>query len=1181
MSRTFRDCLLQAALMALAAIVLPSPLAAQGTRATLTGTVLDPTGAAVPGATVTVRNTETGVRTSTTTTSTGTYTLPHLEAGTYTLTVTADGFRTASRENVILRVAQTLTVNVTLELGAVTEEVTVTGAPPLLEAGTAEIGRYVSEVEYDSWPIMVTNGQRQLIDFAFRSLPGTVGGRWAGTVNGGQSHSFEILVEGISVGRMDLAGSSLHEMSPSADAVNEFKLQTGTISAQYNGTQTAVANFRMKSGTNELHGSGYFYWQDQHLKANSFANNARGKPKSPFSQKNWGYSVGGPVYIPKVYDGRNKTFWFTNLEDTSFKDLTISGMGITLPTRAFKRGDFSRLFDPSFTGIAKSGTVVGTDALGRPVVFGQIYDPATTRVAPDGSVIRDPFPGNIIPKDRWSQVARAVVEDVGITDPELEDEMLRNTPKFAKGTPVLDLRSYGFKVDHHFNERHRLSTYFNRNTRIRFIRASWPPLDGPPTQPLQRQTIRSYIVRASEDWTISPTVLNHFAAGYNRFMNANVSAVLNEGWAEKIGIKNTSPAHFPRFNFSGRPHQGGSVSDRNMFGSSSTASHWHGSYIIQDDLSVVRGSHSLRFGTEYRRYYFITRNPSGSGTYNFSPEQTHLPGFSTETGHAFASFLLGAVRSASRTVVALTPGIRQPQWAFYVSDDWKVTPKLALNLGLRWETVGGFWEVTNRMSTIDLDRPNPAADGRPGAYVFIDEIGRKSFQNRYSKLFSPRFGFSYMVSDKMVIRGGYALLNMPPLRNNWSFGMVTRGFSAPINVFAGTSSTGFPDDPVMNLDDPFPDLEAPLPNKDPGQGLFQGLDIVRPDSNRLPYTQNWNFTIQYQLPAQFVLETAYVGNKGTRLWTRGFGSVNSLPTSVLALGDTLRDQVRKHPEFKPYPSFPDNQNVAQALRPYPHLGSLTDAYPYHGWSSYHALQVTATRHFTAGFGLIAAYTWSKTMNTGDTANMGGLGSVQDQFNRGLEYSLSDHHQPQSFKLSWIYDLPFGPGKKFDIGGVLGYIVGGWRLSGIHNYFSGTPIRVRQSGVRNMLFTGSIRPDVTGLPQTFGPAPSTPDFKNGTPYLNPAGFANVPMTGNGVPLRVGTAPRSLDVRGFHTSSEDFRVTKFFPIRESVNFEFTATFINAFNRSTRGGINTNINSPNFGKFFGGGNGRSIELSARINF
>ena len=273
----------------------------QGAVGTLNGTILDSTGAVIPGATVIAGNTGTAVESATSSTSAAAYTLPYLAPETFPLRITAPGFRTATQENVILRVGPTMTVNIEMQPGGVTEEVTVSATPPLLESGTAEIGRYVSSEEYQNWPIFGEEGQRQIQSFIFRSLPGTTGGEFEGSINGGQQYSHEIPIEGIPGGRMDLSGGNNSEMSPCAEAVGEFKLHTGSINAQNNGSHTAVANFNFKSGINSLLGSAFYYGQNEGFNANTYANNSRGETKkSPFRRHNYGYSLGGPVYIPKV-----------------------------------------------------------------------------------------------------------------------------------------------------------------------------------------------------------------------------------------------------------------------------------------------------------------------------------------------------------------------------------------------------------------------------------------------------------------------------------------------------------------------------------------------------------------------------------------------------------------------------------------------------------------------------------------------------------------------------------------------------------------------------------------------------------------------------------------------------------------------------------------------------------------
>jgi hypothetical protein len=336
--------------------------------------------------------------------------------------------------------AQTLTVDIKLTAGQVAEQMTVAGSPPLLETGTAEIGRYVTKKEFDTWPVAVGDGRRQIQTFIFTSLPGSVGETFQGSINGGQYYSHEILIEGMPLGRFDLQGGSNNEFSPSAETISEFKVQSGTVGAQYGGGQTSVANFAIKSGGNDFHGSAYTYIQNDALRANSFNNKASGidpatglerRPRPPFKLLNYGGSVSGPVWVPKIYNGRNKTFFLGSVEVTRVRNFTSTGFS-RLPTADFKRGDFSRLFNPAFTGNPQSGKQVGTDALGRPVIFGQIYDPRTAHLVKDKDgkdvVVRDPFIGNIIPQSQWSSVSRNILEKAGITDP-LFDRMLNNIPR--------------------------------------------------------------------------------------------------------------------------------------------------------------------------------------------------------------------------------------------------------------------------------------------------------------------------------------------------------------------------------------------------------------------------------------------------------------------------------------------------------------------------------------------------------------------------------------------------------------------------------------------------------------------------------------------------------------------------------------------------------------------------------
>lgn len=1167
----------------LLACLLAVSLFGQGERGTFNGTVTDPSSAAVVGATVKALNPETGIEVSAVTTEAGVYRLPYLSPGTYRISVSAPGFKASVRQNVVLGVAQTLTVDFTMEVGNVSDSITVSSDPPLLETGTAELGSYVTKKEFDSWPITVGDGRRQIQQFIFTSLPGAVGSTWQGSINGSQNFSHEILIDGIAIGRMDLAGGANNEFSPSAETISQFKLQTGTVSAQYSGGQTAVANFATKSGTNDFHGSAYYYIQNDALRANGFNNNASGIKRQPFKQHNYGYSIGGPVLIPKIYNGKNRTFFFHNYERTKQKNFTSTSF-LQLPTRDFKQGDFSRLLQSGFTGQGSSGTVINQDALGRPVVFGAIYDPATSRQVGDVWV-RDVFPGNMVPRNRWSPVSANILQQAPITDP-LFDIMLRNTPSLGACCPEFNETMLTFKGDHNFTERNRLSGMVNRNFRKRYNSGNprWDNPPGTPTGVYQNQDTPGTMVRLADDFTLRPNLLGRASIGYNRFGNINESVFVDQDWPQKIGLQNVPGTHFPVLNFTGQNFQGGGIGASNRLGSGNRGGSFNGSTIGQVDLTYVRGKHNFKFGYENRSYYYNTRNKSGSGDFNFSPNQTALPGFVNQTGHSFASFLLGDYASTSRAESPNNFGHRWRTNDFYVQDDWKVSRRLTLNLGLRWGIVGGLFEVAGRMSAIDMAKPNPAAGNRPGAMQFADELGRRGFQDAYWKQISPKFGFAYTLGEKLVMRGGYGINNTPAISNGFGFG-GTLGYNGSIAVNSSNTPVRFAEDSLGNLSNPYPSFTATLPNKSITQGNGLGVDYYPLAGNRLPYVQNWNFGFQYQLPAQTVMEINYVGNKGTRLIAKGFSQPNNLPFSVVQqYGDILpRPWNASSGIPQPYPGFAGTN--LQALRPFPQYTGINDIFPNIGTSNYNALQVQVTRHFSKGLAFLAAYTWSKAI--GLTDNSIDAENVADVFNRGLERSITNYNYPHFFKLSWIYDIPIGKGRAVNLSNrLVDGVIGGWQVTGIHTLRSGNPVAIGTGGL--LLPTGNaIRPDYVGgdiisnsdAPINFLGRPG------GTAYLNRAAFANPPVFAGGqnVVMRLGNlGPYLPNIRDRHFYSEDLSIQKYFKFDEIRNIELRGTFINAFNRHGIGGLITNITDPNFGQFTGQQQGgRNIEIAMRFTF
>jgi hypothetical protein len=486
------------------------------------------------------------------------------------------------------------------------------------------------------------------------------------------------------------------------------------------------------------------------------------------------------------------------------------------------------------------------------------------------------------------------------------------------------------------------------------------------------------------------------------------------------------------------------------------------------------------------------------------------------------------------------------------------------------------------MAQFDPAKPNPGAGNRPGALVFADEIGVKGFMDTNWKQLAPKFGFAYAITDKLVMRGGYGINNMPPINNGFSF-PSTIGYNGSIARSSSNVALRFAEEPVMFLHDRYPDFGSVLPNRNPTLANGQGTTYVGPDHNMLPYTQNWNFGFQYQLPASTVLEVNYVGNKGTHLLARGFDNLNAVPFDVMRFGDLLpRPWTAASGVPAPYPGF--TGTVLQALRPFPQYTGISQTYAYFGNSNYNSLQIQATRHFKNGFAILGAYTWSKAISLTDSAI--DSESVADTFNRSIERSITGFNFPSFLKVSWIYELPIGPDRAIPLRGIANTLLGGWQLSGINQFRSGSPLSIGTGGISNPL--GTARPDlVTG--QTIITSSDAPinfrGFTGGATYLNRAAFTNPPVFpgGQNVVQRLGTAPPVLpNVRGPAWYYEDLALQKTFRFAEQRSFELRGTFLNPFNRHGRGNPITNITDPNFGQITGAGIGpRGIELSARITF
>jgi carboxypeptidase family protein/TonB-dependent receptor-like protein len=1199
----------------------------QGSLGAITGTVEDSSGGVVPDLPLTIQNVDTGVKWTATTSSAGYYRIA-LPPGTYRLEAQKQGFKTHVTDKILVPVAQVVTVDLTLEIGSTSQTVEVDSAAPLLTPSTAEVSSAVTAQEFETLPLEVSDGGRQLQTFIFTSLPGTVGDTFAGSINGGQLFSHEILIDGVTIGRYDLSGGSLDEFSPGTDAIGEFKVHTSNYSAEYGETGGGIANFSYKSGTNDFHGTLFEYNKNPMFNANGALANAGIAPKDNEKENNFGGNLGGPIK-------KDRSFFFFNYEGDRLRSFLFNGT-MTLPTPAMKNGDFSAVLGDQLQTCGATGDLPCTDALGRPVFENEIYDPTTTRKVAAGQVdpvtglkanasatIRDPFSSggqlNVIPAAEFSTAGSAYL--ALFPDP-ANNKNTRNTPVFSGCCPILSRNAYTGKIDHVLTTNQKLSGSFTWNQRDRYNRngRSFPPFPGQPINPVKRQLVGGPQVRIAHLWTINTRMVNEFSFGYNRFQNKN-NITNNAQFTSQLGIPGIPddcfpPIHFSNTRFSRLPTALG-VACENDDPSES--------YVYQDTFTYLHGKHSLKFGAEIRRYRYNTLEPGPkSGDFTFTDRETSLPGFTSATGHAFASLVLGAVNNGHRSIYETEPGYRAGLYAFFAQDDFKATPKLTLNLGLRWEVPMPVREVQRRQSGFDPTVPNPVADNIPGALVFLGDcstcIHRDSFQDWYFKEFGPRIGLAYQIQRNLVFRGGYGISYGPPIENNFGSQNLL-GYNGSVNLIKGTSPTGFSQDPAMYLSNlasaplpaaaqvGVPPFTGTLPDRNPsfanGHNNGQTVDFMPRNAAAQPYVQNWSAGFQYLFPHDVMVQADYVGSKGTRLLNGYSGQwFNQAPSRFMALGDLLGDDLADDladPATAPilasfgitglpYPSFESNNydtSVAAAVQPFPQYPAIVNNYPAFGNSTYHSLQLMARKTAAHGLSFIAAYTFSKTLTDTDSAlYASGSQIVQDFYNRKAEKAIASFDFTHVVKLTWIYELPFGRGRRWlNKGGGFDRLVSGWQVTAIQNYSSGIPLVIFDDGVSAGIPFNGIRADIVpGVSQTV-PTHGL-DLENGTQYLNPAAFADPPLSPiNSFVLRPGNSPGFLpQTRGPRHVNEDFGIIKNTHITERTSLQFRADMFNVFNRVGLGDPDTDLaDGPgSFGVIFDPAHGgRIIQLALRFNF
>lgn len=1128
----------------------------QSDRGTITGIVNDPSGAAVPAAAVTAVHTGTGGEFRTTTTDTGAYTLPSLSSGAYSVTIEKAGFKKYTQERALVQVASTLRIDVTLQMGTATETVTVSAEATMLQE-TSEYNLSMRGQRMRDLPLNFATGPGAIrTPFGFLELmPGasnaTLGVQEASgygidiRVNGMPNNTFKTLVDGQDATNPYKARNA-EESQPSNEALEAFTLQSSNYAAEFGRAGGGVINFTTKSGSNDWHGSAYDYFRNEVLSAGlPWSNDGNGHlVRGRDRQQDFGFSLGGPVRIPKLYDGRNKTFFFFNYEMFRRSEMRYSGL-LNAPTEAFRNGDFSALL---------TGRNIGTDQSGRTLSEGVLYD-STTDHTVDGVIVREVFPGNQIPKSRMDPVA-------------LKIQSLIPTPKIAGTQPYNNYWNYtptrkimsipSIKVDQVIGNA-RLSVYYSRE---RVDKDNGP--DGWPT-PIsgwRYQNIRATTARVTYDHTLSPTLFNHAGFGILRYQNPDQAADPNFDSAGVLGLKGTIHSGFPSLtinNFTPTTNWGMGASINLILATKPNAT---------ESLTWVHGNHTFKFGGEWTQEIggkstFLT----GVGSYTFSASQTGLPYSQTMTGgivgNGYASFLLGYADTGKMGPYG---GVlyRRMVWGFFAQDTWKATRKLTVDYGVRYDLQPVQHEQLYRTASFDPTLANPTVGGLKGALRYEGNgPGRCNcrFAPTYPYQIGPRLGLAWQVAPKTVLRAGWGI-SYARSANLSSDSTYSAGFGFnSINV-----SNAAPGKPAFLLANGIPYSQSDLfaYNQSPGLRPLSStsapttLDIpfVDPNAGRAPRIQQWNITIQRQLTADLVVQAAYVGNRVIWLENNSQVDYNALTPQRLAsagiditsatdqklLTSQLGSAAAKARGFTaPYAGFPMTATVAQSLRPYPQFGTVKSLWAPLGNSWYDALQVNATKRMSHGLDASIAYTWSK--NLANTQDEGGSSVfINDPFNRNNNKTFSSYDQPQVLAVGFNYEVP---GTSRGGNRALRMLTSNWSLRGVLRYASGMPILVpmANSNLGAYMFRSTVANRVAGKPVLLQDLNSRNFDPTKTLVFNPEAWVDPPAGQLG-----SSSPYYNDYRYQRRPKESASIARTFHIREAVRIDLRAEFFNIFNRAT---------------------------------
>ena len=1132
-----------------------SSLKAQSYYGGLRGAVLDQNGGAVPNARVTLINEGTSAARNVLANASGEFVFTEVAPATYTLAAESPGFKKFERRGVVVATQAQVSVDVSLEVGQVTESVQVTEQVPLVESANASQGQVLDNQKLTELPnlgrnpFMLSKLVQNVMPAgnpAFNRMQDQSGSSQI-SIAGGPVRGNNYLIDGVPI--TDANNRTI--IIPSLEAVQDVKVQANTYDAEMARTGGGMFNTLMRSGVNAYHGSAYGHLRRTGWDANSFFNNAGGVPITDQPNDTWGASLGGRIWIPKLYDGKNKTFFYLAAEH--YDDTQSSSSVFATPTKAEKIGDFSK-------SLNKDGSLR------------IVYDPANLIGG-----ARQPFAGNILPASRLNPVGLAIASNF---QPQTSAaRYLGDNNLTAPGRLPSRAVQYTGKIDEDFASWWRASVSYLRYYSLEPGRTEFPTLSSPNQTRLLRRVDTTQL---NNLFTINSTTVLAVRYGFNRFPNYSYN--VSQGFdlsilkfpASLVSQVPRSLSQFPYVAISNYYSLG--VNDNNSF-------YVHASNNFSASLSKFLGRHSLKAGFDYRRIKAAGNDANNAaGDYTFNGIFTRSSSLSSGTGGADLADMLLGYPSAGNIYTSTKLTQFAGYYGIYIQDDFRVSSKLTLNIGLRWEHETGLQEENNGILVgFDGTAANPLAANvtgisPTGVVQYAGANGKTQVGNPYTNKWGPRFGFAYQLGSKTVLRGGYGIFWAPPFALGSPISTV--GFNQATSYVATIDSFNTP---ASSLSNPFPGGILQPAGMSAGLATGNGqasISLVDPNA-RSPYVQQYSFDIQREIPFGIATEVGYVGSKSSHL-TLGTPNLNmnALDPALLSSGSALTGSV-------PNPFYgrggtgvigTSSVQASQLLLPYPTFGAINLLFSDNNKASYNSLVMKAQKNMSKGLTFLSTFTWSrnKDESSGGAANTLNAGNKapQNPYNMASEYAFANIDSPFRWSTSVSFELPFGKGKALvNSGGWKNYVVGGWIINTVSIFQTGFPLQITQDTNFNSVFGyASQRPNATGVsPITSG---SLEDRLNN--YINPAAFSNAARGA------FGNVGRTIDMRGPGQVNWDMSLFKNFVIKETVKAQFRFEALNALNTPLFYGPNVSFGNSSFGKITSQANfSRQLELALRFAF